>query len=239
MSISILHPSRGRPQMAYDTFNRWVNAAKNKSGLEYIISLDPSDVTVEEYKKLFEHTMVHLHINKDEPGLYYVQSVNNAAKLSKGEIIIINSDDFEAPDEWDVLILGEVADKKDWILKTWDGVQPWILTIPIMDRTFYESNGWIYYPEYKHMYSDTDLTSYAEYAGKLLKCSYFFKHNHYTVTGKHDETSVRADSTYPQGEAIYRSRFFDRFGVKEIKNIIREPSHVAWLEARGMFQPKI
>lgn len=232
MKFSIIHPSRHRPAFCFDTMEKWFAMAENND-IEYIISLDYDDETLPYYKNEF------LDHNKDIKMVYMknksaVDAINYAASLTTGDIIIVLSDDFNEPlPNWDRQVLDFIDGRTDWILKTQDGAQPWIITLPIMDREFYNRFGYIYYPEYLHMFSDTDLTSVADYLGKKLTCDLFFKHNHYTVTGKWDKVTVKADSTYPQGGELYKRRFFEDFDVQNPVGHITEPSHLQWMRANG------
>jgi hypothetical protein len=54
-SISIIHPSRQRPLMAYETAHRWLSTRTSKEiDFEYILSIDTTDTTLELYNQLFE-----------------------------------------------------------------------------------------------------------------------------------------------------------------------------------------
>jgi len=221
--------------MCYETMKNWFLKALYPHNIEYLICIGLNDPQRNEYENLFRYSQAKL-IYADNPETWYVEQVNKGASVASGDIFIVGSDDFDCPEQWDSLLLAEIAGKTDFVLKTQDGAQPWIITIPIMDRVFYERNNYIYYPEYKHMYSDTDLTSYADYTGTKITSSLQFFHNHYTVTGKKDQVSERADSTYPTGEALYLRRFRENFGVpeSEIKGRITEPSHLQWMRQRGV-----
>ena len=80
-----------------------------------------------------------------------VDAANNGAKICTGDLPILISDDFDCPENWDLLLLDAIKDKQDFVLKTFDGIQKWIVTLPIMDRIYYEKQGYIYHPEYQHM----------------------------------------------------------------------------------------
>ena len=77
--ISILHPSRWRPEMALKAWNEWITAANNPSQIEYILSLDTSDSTQNEYVRLFESTGVQIIINHNRS---IVDAVNQPAKVA-------------------------------------------------------------------------------------------------------------------------------------------------------------
>ena len=47
--ISIIHPSRQRPLMAYETYKKWMTNAVNPPEVEYILSVDNDDPTLQQY----------------------------------------------------------------------------------------------------------------------------------------------------------------------------------------------
>lgn len=213
MKISVIHPSRERAKLAFKTAENWFKKADNR--FEYILSLDQSDQTKELYYQLylnqFPDALCCLNQN-----ISAIEAVNKAAKISIGDILIIISDDFDCPEHWDTLLLKALDGKSDFVLKTDDLYQPTLVSLPIMDRIFYERYGYIYYPGYKHMFCDQEMTAAALMTGKYLKSSLVFPHNHYT-TGKtpKDEINVKNDLTWRQGETLFNERLKTNFGITE------------------------
>lgn len=233
MKFSIIHASYGRPEIAYETFYKWWNSS-NKD-FEYIISIDESDKLLYRYHELFTYNPGRgQDITVVNTTNTSVAAINNAAKQATGDIIIVISDDFEPIKNWDLNIYQQVYDKKDWILKTQDGTQPWIITLPIMDRTYYERFGYIYNPEYAHMFCDTELTHVADLLGRKITSSLLFKHNHYSVGGiAKDKTSIKADKTWDSGKKVYLERFKNNFGLENVNvwNLPKEAQHhINWLK---------
>ena len=56
----------------------------------------------------------------------------------------------------------------NYLLKTNDSTEGWICTLPIMDKEFYQSQGYVYNPIYKHLFCDTELTHIADITGRLM-----------------------------------------------------------------------
>lgn len=212
MKISLLHPSRGRAEKAYQTYRNWIEKSSGEIEIEYLLSLD-SDDNYDLYKEIFGidfHSIIAKNSN-------LVEASNSVADSCTGDLIVLISDDFDCPENWDLLLLDAVKDKKDFVLKTFDGIQKWIVTLPIMDRTYYEKQGYIYYPEYQHMFCDTDMTHKASLEGKLIvRNDLVFTHNHYSV-GKSEKDCVntKADLTWNQGEKVYLERVKNNFGIKK------------------------
>lgn len=205
--ISILHPSRSRPEKSYETIKEWVSKAT--TDIEVIISLDENDPKRKEYRRPVTAGKFIVNPNRSA-----VDAINNAAKEANGNIFIVVSDDTECPDKWDELLLQEVDGKSDWILKTQDGIQKWIITMPVMDRTYYSRFDYVYYPEYAHMFCDTELTAVADILGRKITSKLEFPHRHYSVLNEHpDEINQRADASWKQGAELFMQRYAINFGL--------------------------
>jgi len=214
-----------------------MNLGERQQDFEYILSVDSSDPRLEEYKKdnpEFPFSPFFTIVNDNKS---MVQAANAAAKKSTGDILILISDDFECFYEWNRIII-KALDGKSGVLKTFDGVQRWICTLPVMTKDYYQDQGYFYYPSYVHMFCDSDMTHKADLQKKLvMRNDIVFKHNHYSVGGHKDVISVKADSTWNQGEAVYLQRCMNRFGLGDIDIYDLSPEakqagHVAWLRKK-------
>lgn len=229
--ISIIHPSRSRPQKALDRFHEWTTKASG--AIEYILSIDTSDLKRQQYLDLFIGVNVIVNNNRS-----LIEATNAGAKVATGDILVVVSDDTHCPPNWDDLIREATKDRTNWVLKTWDGAQPWIVTLPIMDRAFYESIGHIYNPIYKHLFCDTELTHIADLTGRLIiRNDLLFEHanEYYRGTGG-DAGNVKSQSTFESGARLYRKRLAQRFGLKNVKNVYdiapEGNHHLRWLSPR-------
>lgn len=231
MKFSIIHASYGRPMLAAETCEKWMKTISHLKhvDIEYIVSVDHEDREIMGYKMYFKESSLIPNITNTS-----VAAINNAAKQCTGDIIIVISDDFEPIPNWDLEILKVVEGKEDWILKTQDGTQPWIITLPIMDRKYYQRFGYVYYPEYEHMFCDSQLTHVADLLGRKLTSSLLFKHNHYSVGGiQKDQTSLKADKTWDHGKEIYLRNFKNYFGLSGVdpwKLPSEANGHIKWLQ---------
>lgn len=227
--ISVIHPSRSRPDKAYQTAKKWI--ANAGFPVEYLLSIDLDDPKIDEYRERFSGNCITTSVNKSA-----IDAINKAARICTGDIIIQIADDFDCPSNWGKLILDATEGKIDWLLKVNDGTQGWIVTLPVMDRLFYKANGYVYYPEYTHMFSDTDLTHKADIQKKIIwRNDILFEHQHYS-TGKaeKDHISKKADLTWNQGEALYLQRCREKFGANlDIWDISEYGvSHKNWLKKK-------
>jgi len=232
MKISIIHPSRNRPDQASETAKHWLSNMFSVLNLaDYTLSLDTSDSTLNDYKENFvEGFNVIISDNHN-----VVEAANIGAKNCKGDILVLVSDDFECYPDWDIDLINHYTENKNNVLKTNDGLQGWIVTLPIMDREYYESCGYIYYPEYKHMFCDTEMTHKAELEGKLHKrMDLLFKHNHYTQgETKKDEVNDKANATWEQGEKIYLERVKNCFCIPNVNYLdISDADSILWIRRK-------
>lgn len=234
MTISLLHPSRGRPQRAIETFLNWKGKSSGAHKIEHIISIDTDDSEHDNYKAKYWGEFTKIIGGNNGCA---VTATNGAAALSTGDILVMLSDDFECPQDWDKLIVEAFlsAYENGNVLKTYDGIQKWIVTLAIMDRSYYLRHGYFYYPEYKHMFCDTEMTHKAELEGRLIvRNDLIFPHNHYTHGGaKKDATNEKADKTWNQGEALYLRRVKENFGLSGVDPFnISDKNHVKWLRSK-------
>lgn len=209
--ISILHPSWKRPQLAYQCYKEWTSKCEYIEYIEYILCLSEKDPTLSEYRELFKDTIVIVLTIADN-GL--VKQANAAAVASTGNLLICISDDFVCPEFWDTLLLAGLQGKEDYVVKTQDGLQPYIITLPIMDRMFYNRFGYIYNNLYYHMYGDQELAEVGKLLNRTITKPYYFRHNHYTTgINPKDEVNVKNDSFMMIDKETYLKREAKKFDI--------------------------
>lgn len=202
--------------MAALTYQKWVSNAKSE--IKYYVSIEPDQL--ESYSKYFDKTLLIVNENKTA-----IEAINNAASQLDFKLLVVVSDDFDCFKNWDEKILTAVKSKSNFVLKTFDGLQKWIVTLPIMDREYYDSFGYVYYPGFQHLFADTELTTVAEYTNRLIiRNDIVFKH-----VNIHDSQHKGTDSTWKQGEKLYLERFKTNFGVEKKKEI-SDINHLRWLQ---------
>jgi len=231
IKFSILHPSRRRPDKSFETIQKWLFRAGENTDIELIVSLDDDDPDLERYQRLYKGLKVIVNQNRSA-----IDAVNNAAVASTGEVLIVVSDDFECPRNWALTLDRILRGRQDYLLKISDGTQMYIVTLPIMDRVYYKRFGYIYHPDFRHMFSDTHLTHVADVLGKLyMRNDLLFQHNHYSVTHTaKDEVSIRADKTWHDGRKTYLDMVRANLGLPDEIDIFQlKPEgegHKLWLK---------
>lgn len=203
MTISLIHPSRGRANKAKQTYLEWVGSAT--CPIEYILSLDSS----EPQKFQYIQNNIDFIVNDNT---CVVEATNHAAAKSTGDILLYLSDDFRCTPNWCELIIEQFEGvTTPMLLKVDDCLQRFdapVLTIPIMNRALYEKLGYFWFPEYKSMFCDEDLYWTAKKLGALKLAPHLkFPHEHVSV-GKadNDETYRRSAANWDQGKALFAKR---------------------------------
>lgn len=227
MKISIIYPSRQRFHQCQNTLENWFFKTSLSYGIQWIISVDESDPQLNDYKNMSlcgpRMSVVTVLVNDNHSA---IEAINNAAKIATGDLLMVISDDFDCEPQWDLKLMDELSGKSDFVLKTDDEYQPTLVSLPIMDRIFYERYGYIYHPDYLHMFCDQEMTAIALMTGKYLKSTLKFPHHHYT-TGKteKDEINVKNDMTWKQGQRLFDRHLENNFGIMEP---VMQYSEIQW-----------
>jgi hypothetical protein len=211
MKISIIHPSRSRGNQAASVMSQWLSKADCRDNIEYRIIVDKDDKSGFYY----QYHLGNRTLFFDNQRGNVVDAINFGALHSNGNLLIVVSDDFDCPDHWDTLLLKALQGKSDFCVKTQDGLQATLMTLPIMDRVYYERFGYIYHPDYRHMFCDQEMTAVAHMLGRAITLPLMFPHNHYS-TGKfeRDAVTLRNNATWQQGERVFNERLKSNFGIE-------------------------
>lgn len=212
--ISIIHPSRWRHKMAKKAHDHWMSLADDPKSIEYILSLDTSDNTFIDYQEAFINDDIDTMVC---PNRSIVDAVNNAAKNAQGDIFVVVSDDFEAFQGWDTVIIERLDIKRAELLHTFDTIQNNVCTLPIITKKYYELFGHIYHPHYISMFADDDLTECAKLVNGYIEAfDLVFAHNHW-VNGKNpkDKTYDRENSktAWEVGKRMFQQRKARKFDL--------------------------
>lgn len=171
--------------------------------------------------------------------LWYYEKLIPRWGTPKGKIDAVNRDMFFAP-KWDILIVPSddiefikegfdlqiISDMKeafpegDYCLHYHDGTKNGsrIITMPVMDKKFYDRFGYIYYPGYKTWYADDELTQVAKRLKRYAYCSSLIYKHHYwrfenTVPDVLNITNDSSDLTLVD-RALFLERQQNKYGLK-------------------------
>lgn len=234
--ISIIHPSRSRPEKSKETISKWLQSAMDIHQLELIVSCDLDDPKLSEYEMVYHNTIFRDQFNPyANENRSCVDAINYAAQQATGDIFIVVSDDTDCFPGWDTALLKELEGKSDYLLKTYDGIQDYIVTMTVMDRTYFQRDGYIYHPDFKHQFADTYLTCVADIRQRLIFSKLRFDHLHPGHSGgnlKADALNIRNDGTWIQGQETF-IRLMKQFTPEE-RNRIQDQSMKNWLRNHGV-----
>lgn len=228
--ITCIHPTRGRKEQALNTATKWLRHAYNPWDIEYIISVDDNDTdSWMSVVRLFPHvdsssTMDIKVIRNNNRSA--IDAINNAANIATGDLLIVVSDDTSCPEHWDSQLRASLEGKSDFCAKVDDGLQPTLVTMPVMDRIYYERYGYIYHHEFEHLHCDEELTCVALMTGKYIKLPLLFPHDH-PLTGRtqRDWLNDRNDTTWAQGQSTLDKHALNNFGIE---NPVMKREDIVW-----------
>ena len=235
--ITLGAASRNRPDRMSSVINNWILNSGNRERIEIIISIDKDDSMVKFYEAMVEKNSndlkvdIKLLINKNSNT---VEAINRIKNSFTGDIIIIFSDDTDCFPEWDNTIDAIYSKMPgSYIIKTNDGISKDLITMPIFTKSYLEHKQWIYYPGYKHMFCDTELTCIAYMEDKVIDASNLeFKHLHYSKGySKKDYVDIKNQNTFYEGFNIFRKRISRNFHLSD--SLLKEkiPSSILeWVE---------
>lgn len=225
--ISILAPSRGRAEKSLEALSKVKQGLSQRIGYEIIISIDDDDPQISAYEANADLLNCALLRANNRSA---VDAINRAAQASRGDILIVASDDTTCPLDWDLALYNEIQGKSDWILKTQDGIQDWIITMPVMDRAYYNRFGYIYDPDFLHMFCDTWLTVQADISGRKITSNLKFPHLNGSIQ---DDLRKRCDATWVQGEKTFIQKvkstpveYLNKITDRGMKNWIRNKTGI-------------
>lgn len=176
MKLLIKFPTKGRKEKFFEVLKKYYDLCENLDDTFFLITLDNNDVEMNNPEVIEKFNTLK--------NLRYVYGESNS------KIHAINRD-IELIDEWDIVLLAsddmvpkvkgydniirnkmfEYYPDTDGILWFNDGHQENRLnTLCILGKKYYQRFNYIYYPEYKSVWSDNEFMS----VGNLLKKQTYF-----------------------------------------------------------------
>ena len=215
MKFSLVHPSRGRVPLAEAAVREWASRRSASHTHEHIISIDTTDPDVAGYRDLASRHGLTLTVNANRT---MVDATNRGLALATGDVVVVVSDDFGCPERWDEALAAVIGTRARAAVLVHDGGSARILTLPVVTRAYATELGYLYYPSYRSMYADDDLTEVARRDGVLIDARHIvFPHRHYSIDGvPADATYAAQDSTsaWWHGWRVFQKRRLVNFGVR-------------------------
>jgi hypothetical protein len=217
--INLISASRGRPERMLTVLLNWIDNASDKNRISIIISIDSDDEHLNNYQSILNNiyllygikTKLLINNNKNT-----VEAINRCKSEIDSDLIFLISDDTDCFPKWDNEVEKII---KDWdapfVIKTDDGINTELITMPIFSRSYLNAKDYIYCPEYEHMFCDTELTCVTYIENAIIFANELkFKHLHYSQ-GYHekDMTDEKNQSTFYTGMEIFKKRLKNNFNI--------------------------
>jgi glycosyltransferase involved in cell wall biosynthesis len=215
VKFSLVHPSRGRPKRAEAAAREWQRAMSGAHEHEHLLSVDDDDSALPEYRELAARLSLKLLVARNRS---LVDAANRAARAATGDVLIVLSDDFGCPPEWDARLAETIGDRAEAAVFVHDGLDAKRMTLPILTRRLYERLGYVYHPDYFSMFADDDVTGAAAAMGRLLDARHLtFVHRHYSAgLAPSDATYERQNDrrAFWLGWRVYEKRRLTAFATR-------------------------
>ena len=212
-----------RPQQFIEFHKKWISRCSNTENVttHVLVSTESEKSYLEKYFTNISKTKNRIVVFKPDYIGVCLPSYKLSSTLECGDsdIVIFGSDDFLAPEGWDIYLNDQLGDKNG-LLFVRDGYQapdssnmqyP-AITIPIMTgESLKMMNNVIYHPSYHHMFSDCELYMTARDLGILIDNrkvdDTIFEHVHW-VTGKRkaDQADQSYNLKWKEDEMMWNSR---------------------------------
>lgn len=168
---------------------------------------------------------------------------NCAAAGTTGKVIICVADDFLPPMAWDTLMLS--VEPKGWIdgehvIKTEDGYVHDIFVLSILTRKRYERFGYVFYPKYLSIFSDTEFGAVAQRDGVVIDANHLlFEHQHPDCNKRPRDSFDMVHASQERwnaGEMLFKVRRAKGFPVDDgPKAVVDEPPKPAQANATDCY----
>jgi hypothetical protein len=228
-TISIIHPTRGRPQQAAHIRKMFLDNSKNAERIEHIFGMEADSEDLALLGRFRHACSPAGQLGQTN----CVSATNAAARASVGDILIYAQDDLAAPPlHWDERIIEALGGKVDRpaLVKIGDGRRDDdLICTPCLTRKAVERLGYaggIYCDGYRSMFCDTELTWRAIKNKWVVPSDIVIQHLHATDGHPAHETTIRSNSVenYRQG--------YDLFCKRNADYLAANPGFAPEIEAR-------
>jgi hypothetical protein len=222
MKISVLHATYRRPAKAVDAMKLALMRALHRPDIEYIFSVNKDDDTVDSLRALVDYAaaaMLGVNIVIHQTAVTSsAPAWNEAAKIATGDILVQGQDDVEPPEAWDEKLVMLFAQAKGpAFLAVRDGFRTdKLCCTAIMNRAYYEQEGYFLFPGYESVFSDDDVTlrayrNHHDAKAELIEARdivFFHRHHYHDKTVPDDATYQKENrpEAYAKGERLFEAR---------------------------------
>jgi hypothetical protein len=208
--FSLVHPSARSQEVWQYTRDLWLAAASGEYSVEHVVALDwgsPVPKGGDPSRVVWNYGS---HCSVD--------ATNVAAQCAVGKVLVVISDDIlPGLINWDRSLkkIPELWEDRETVVRVKTmGIadESGLLTVQILNRKRYESQGYLFHPAYVSMHSDEEFTVKAEMDGVVVDARHItFYHDHPTTPGSNkapDEVYARQNDRlrYQYGAALLKFR---------------------------------
>ena len=163
-TFSLIHATIRFPDGWMKACQEWFDQCEDPDDCEYILCTE-HPVELQRSKVPWRHFKLVSNYGRHTACTAY----NEAARASRGKVLVQISDDNSPCPRWDAELLKVIPDLNQdaavWISTGGDDA---IMTFSILTRPYYLRYGRMFYPEYWGMYADNDFTDVARRDGVII-----------------------------------------------------------------------
>lgn len=144
----------------------------------------------------------------------YVAACNAAAAkmVDSCDVVVVVSDDFVPPLRWNEALDAAIGQRpdRDFVVHVHDGGSGDLCTMPIVGVDRIKRFGWLFFPGYQSLFSDTELTYRAQLDDRLIEARHIlFEHMHPVNKKRHEDDVDRAHASqqrWDDGKLLFNQR---------------------------------
>lgn len=220
-TLLIKFPTRGRSEKFFKTLDTYYELLSNKNTVKFLITCDSDDMdmnndVVRDKLHAYKNLIVKYGNNKTK-----IQAINADLENETFQIVLLASDDMiPIIKGYDDIIIENMCNTFpdfDGIVWFNDGTQRDRLnTLCILGKEYYNRFNYIYNPEYKSLWSDTEFTI----VGNLLNKQKYFdeciiRHEHHSITKEgFDEVYDKNETYESEDKQTFIKRQRQNFNLK-------------------------
>lgn len=192
-------PSRSRPDRFLEVLRGWVSKAEQPSGIHWLFSFDRDDGTMAHMGRKIAALGIDATIvygSSDSKVEAINRDFEHVSDLLWKYVLVLSDDMHCVRKGWDTDIRKACEEHPDHLVWFPDQVQRSMCTLPCMDRTYYNRDGFIYDPRFMSVFCDDYATDLAKQRGRFVTIDTVIAHHLHPA----NDRKVRPDALYKTNE---------------------------------------
>lgn len=224
MKFLFKYPTRGRPDWFKETLTAYHQKLSASHECQFLVTMDEDDPTMNnDAMRQWLDSHKHLYYGYG-PAAGKIHAINRDMPKEGWDVVVLVSDDMlPLVNGFDDIIAQDMQrclPAFDGVLHYWDHYRPKeddIVTWTVMGRAFYEQYGFLYYPAYKGMWCDNELTDISRIWGKYARCDAEIIKHQWQKYGV-DAIYERDNDNFHADKTLYEARKAQGFPIKYSQN---------------------